>query len=678
MVSYCFRALECGATALAILAGPALLASDGGERLLDPANFDTKVQPCDDYYQYATGGWTATHSIPPSLSSWRPADRLSEDNLVKMHEALDRLIVAPDNSDPDFSRIAVFYKACMDQDRIEREGEVWLKALLKPIDAVKTRVGIKAEISRLQGEGLSVFFEFGATPDGLDSDKEDAGLFQGGLSLPNREYYTRDDEKSKNLREQFVAHVGRMFVLVGESEPKAQADAQAVMDIESQLALASRRPEELRDPLKNYNLMAVNSLQDLSPAFDWKGYMRAIDAPNVDKVDVGQPDFVRGMGQVLATARLDALKAYLRWKIIESGGDALPKRYVDEQFAFGKLLSGAKELRPRWQRCVREDTDAMPDAVGKVFVKNFVPAGTKERTLRLVSNIHRALRDDIQELDWMAASTKQRAAEKLEKMTEHIAYPDKPINYSALRLSGDDLYGDARLKGKRFEERRNLAKIGKPTDHQEWRMSALITNAFYNRADNSINFPAGILMPPYFDVNVDDAVNYGRIGVIIGHEMTHGFDDSGRHFDARGNLADWWTPTDAENFSKLGQCIVDEFNGFIAIDDVHENGKLDEGEAIADLGGVTIAHRAYLETYEAKSGKPIDGITPDQRFFAAFAQLWEQNMRPEETRTRALVDTHPLAKFRVIGTFSNLPDFAKAYQCPATAPMVRRARCKIW
>jgi putative endopeptidase len=391
------------------------------------------------------------------------------------------------------------------------------------------------------------------------------------------------------------------------------------MEIENRLALASRRPEELRDPLKNYNLMSVESLQGLSPAFDWKSFVRTIGAPNVDQVDVGQPDFVKGLGQILANASPDRLKAYLRWHVIAHGGDALPKRFVDEQLAFGKLLSGAKELRPRWQRCIREVTVAMQDAVGKAFVKNFVPAGTKERTLALVHRIRSTLREDIQELDWMGSGTKQKAIEKLDAMAEHVAYPDNPIDYSVLKLTGDEFYGDASLKASRFEERRILAKIGKPTDHNEWRDSALTTSAFYNRADNSIHFTAGILMPPYFDVNADDAVNYGRIGIVIGHEMTHGFDDSGRHYDAKGNLTDWWTTTDAENFGKLGQCIVDQFNGFVAIDDVHENGKLEEGEAIADLGGVTISHRAFLDTDEAKSGKLIDGMTPDQRFFAAFA-----------------------------------------------------------
>ena len=667
---------HCGA-ALALCASiaAALAASD---TQLDPANFDPKAKPCDDFYQYATGGWTATHPIPPALSSWRPADQLADDNLAKMHGLIDKLIATPDSSDPDFPRIANFYKSCMDEDRIEREGEVWVKARLRSIDALKTRAQIKDEIGKLQKDGLPVFFTFGATPDGLDSDTQNARLSQGGLSLPNRDYYTRNDDKSRSLRDEFVAHLGRMFVLVGEADSQARAHALAVMQIENRLALASRRPEELRDPLKNYNLMPVESLHGLSPAFDWKGFMRAVGAPHVDRVDVGQPDFIKGLSQILADASPDALKAYLRWHVIADGGDALPKRFVDEQFAFGKLLSGALELRPRWQRCIRQVTGAMQDAVGKAFVKNFVPAATKERTLALVHNIRRTLREDIQELDWMGPDTKRKAIEKLDKMTEHIAYPDKSIDYSALNLTGDELYGDAILKAARFEQRRTITKIGKPTDHNEWRSSSMATNAFNYRADNSINFMAGILMPPYFDVNADDAVNYGRIGIVIGHEMTHGFDDQGRRYDAKGNLADWWTPADAENFDKLGQCLVDQFNGFVAIDDVHENGRLEEAEAIADLGGVTIAHRAFLETDEAKSGKPIDGMTPDQRFFAAFAQLWEQNMRPEQARTLALGDTHPLGKFRVIGPFSNMPDFANAYQCPATAPMVRHPQCKIW
>lgn len=670
--------LRGGVAALLMLAGAAASASAAGERPLDPANFDLKAHPCDDYYQYATGGWTASHPIPPALSRWGAFDQLSEDNLAKMREVLDRLVAKPDGSDPDFPRIANYYKACMDEDRIEREGEAWLQRQLKPIDALKSRADITAEIGRLHAAGIDVFFGFGSTPDGLDSDKEDAGVAQGGLSLPNRDYYTRDDEKAKSLRAQFVAHVAKMLVLAGESEPEAQGDAASVMDIENQLAQASRRPQDLRDPLKNYNLMAVDALQDLSPDFDWMALFHAVGAPKFDQVDVGQPEFVKGVGGVLGKANPDALKAYLKWHLIATAGDALPKRFVDERFQFTRLLSGAKELRPRWQRCVRQTAGAMQDAVGKAFVKNLVPPGTKERMLTLVHNVRQTLREDIQELDWMSAETKKKATDKLDKMTEHIAYPDKPIDYSALTLTGDEIYGDAVLKASRFGERRDLNKIGKPTDHNEWEMSAMITNAYYAPENNSITFPAGILAPPFFDVKADDAVNYGGIGVVIGHEMTHGFDDEGRNYDAKGNLQDWWTKTDADNFGKLGQCIADEFDGFVAIDDLHENGKLEEGEAIADLGGVTISHRAFLKTDQAKEGKPIDGMTPDQRFYAAFAQIWEQNIRPENARTLALGDPHPLARFRVIGTLGNVATFAKAYQCKPDAPMVRQARCKVW
>jgi predicted metalloendopeptidase len=669
------RALKGAAAVIAILGGVSARAE---QQPLDPANFDTKAQPCTDYYDYATGGWRASHPIPPALSRWGAFDQLSEDNLAKMHDVFERLLKTPDTSDPDFGRIANFYKACMDEDRIEKEGEAWLKAQLKPIEALKTRADIKAEIGKLQAKGIDMFFGFGSTPDGLDSDKEDAGVSQGGLSLPNRDYYTRDDAKAKSLRDAFVAHVAKMFVLAGEPEAAAQTDAKSVMAVENQLALASRRPQDLRDPLANYNLMAVDTVQKLSPDFDWKAFIKQVSAPSVDQIDVGQPDFVKGFGEVLAKTSPEALKAYMKWHIIAMGGDALPKRFVDEQFAFSKLLSGATELRPRWQRCIRETTGALQDAVGKAFVKNLVPPGTKERMLTMVHNIRQTLREDIQELDWMGADTKAKATDKLDKMTEHIAYPDKPIDYSALKLDGSEIYGDAMLKAARFEEHRDLNKIGKPTDHDEWHMSAMITNAYYEPEDNSITFPAGILFPPFFDAKADDAVNYGGIGVVIGHEMTHGFDDEGRNYDAKGNLKDWWTKSDAENFAKLGQCIVDEFDGFTAIDDVKENGKLEEGEAIADLGGVTISHRAFLKTDEGKSSTPINGMTPDQRFYAAFAQIWEQNIRPEDARTRALGDPHPLAKFRVIGTIGNLADFAKAYMCPADAPMVRKERCKVW
>lgn len=656
-----------------VVAGPADMSKP-----LDPANFDKSVKPCDDFYKFATGGWTAAHPIPAHLSRWGSFDQLSENNLANMHELLDKLVAKPDKSDPDFVRVTNYYKACMDEDRIEKEGDAWLQAELKPIDALTDRASIVAAIPKLQAAGISVFFGFGSTPDGLDSDKENAGISQGGLSLPNRDYYTRQDDKAKMIREKLVAHIAKMFVLAGEDQGKADTDAKAVFEIENQLALASRKPEELRDPLKNYNLMPVKQLQELSPDFDWTGFMKAIDAPSVEKVDVGQPDFVKGLGPVLAKTDPAALKAYLRWNVINSGGNALPKRFVDEQFDFSKLLSGAKELRPRWQRCVRAVKGMMPDAVGKVFVKNLVPAGTKERMAAMVKNIRATLREDIQELDWMDAQTKKKATVKLDKMTEHIAYPDKPIDYSALKIADNVLYGDAVNAAMKFAEHRDLKKIGKPTNHDEWQMSAMETNAYYNPPDNSITFPAGILFAPFFDVKADDAVNYGGIGVVIGHEMTHGFDDEGRHYDAKGNLTDWWTKEDSDKFDARGKCIADEYDAFVAIDDVHEQGKLEEGEAIADLGGTVIAHRAFLKTDQAKEGKPIDGLTPDQRFYASFAQIWSQNIRPEEARTRAMSDPHPLANFRVVGTIGNLPGFASAYQCTAPSPMVRKELCKIW
>jgi predicted metalloendopeptidase len=674
----CVSRLLAGAAVALFCAVPAFADPTQMSKPLDPANFDKTADACQDFYKFSTGGWTASHPIPAHLSRWGTFDELSEKNLANMHDLLDKLVAKPDKSDPDFVRVTNYYKSCMDEDRIEKEGDAWLQSQLKPIDALSDRAAVIAAIPKLHAAGVSVFFNFGATPDGKNSDYQNAGIGQGGLSLPNKEYYTRDDDKAKMIREKLVEHIAKMFVLAGEDQAKAAADAKAVFDIEVKLAQASRSQAELRDPIKNYNLMALADAQQLSPDFDWKAFMKAVDAPSVEKIDVGQPDFVKGLGPVLATADVGALKAYLRWNVIESGGNALPKRFVDEQFEFSKLLTGAKELRPRWQRCVRSVKGAMPDAVGKLFVKTFVAPGTKERTLALVKNVRQLLREDIQTLDWMGAETKKKATEKLDKMTEHIAYPDKPIDYSALKIAENELFGDVVLAADKFETHRDLKKIGKPTDHNEWHMSAMETNAYYEPSDNSITFPAGILFSPFFDVNVDDAVNYGGIGVVIGHEMTHGFDDEGRNFDAKGNLTDWWTKEDADKFEARGKCIRDEYSAFVAVDDVHEKGEVEEGEAIADLGGTVIAHRAFLKTPEAKAGKPIDGLTPDQRFYAAFGQIWAQNIRPEEARNRALTDPHPLANFRVIGTIGNIPEFAKAYQCQPNAAMVRKDVCKIW
>ena len=677
MNSHVSRLLS-GAAAVLLSAAPAFAGPADMSKPLDPANFDKTADACQDFYKFATGGWTAAHPIPAHLSRWGSFDQLSENNLSNMHDLLDRLVAKPNKSDADTMRVTNYYKSCMDEDRIEKEGDAWLQTQLKPIDALADRPAIMAEIAKLQDAGISVFFSYGSTPDGVNSDHENAGVGQGGLSLPNRDYYTRTDDKAKTIREKLVTHIAKMFVLAGEDAAKADADAKSVMDIEMQLALASRTPIELRDPLKNYNLMPVADLQALSPEFDWKSFMKAVDSPSVDKVDVSQPDFVKGLGPVLAKADPGALKAYMRWNVIGSGGNALPKRFVDEQFEFTKLLSGAKEQRPRWQRCVRAVKGVMQDAVGKVFVKNLVAPGTKERMDALVHNVRQTLREDIQQLDWMDEATKKKATAKLDMMTEHVAYPDKPIDYSALKIADNMLYGDAALAALKFAQHRDLKKIGKPTDHNEWHMSAMETNAYYEPSDNSITFPSGILFAPFFDVKADDAVNYGGIGVVIGHEMTHGFDDEGRHYDGKGNLVDWWTKEDSDKFDARGKCISDEFDNFVAVDDVHEQGKLELGESIADLGGSVIAHRAFLKTPEAKAGKPIDGLTPDQRFYASFAQIWEQNIRPEEARNRAMSDPHPLANYRVIGTIGNLPGFATAYKCEPTSPMVRKEVCKIW
>jgi endothelin-converting enzyme/putative endopeptidase len=672
------RLLSGAAVALFCATGSALADPALMSKPLDPAFFDKTANACEDFYKYANGGWIASHPIPAHLSRWGSFDQLSEANLRNMHDLLDKLVANPDKSNPDFVRVTNYYRSCMDEDRIEKEGDAWLQAQLKPIDDLAGKPAIFAEVAKLHAAGVPVLFAFGSTPDGLDSDKTNAGFGQGGLSLPNRDYYTRDDDKAKMIRQKLVEHIAKMFVLAGEDATKADGDAKAVFDLEMQLALASRTPVELRDPLKNYNPTKLADLQAMSPDFDLKGFMKAVDSPSVDMVDVGQPDFIKALGPILAKADPAALKAYLRWNVIASGGNALPKRFVDEQFEFTKLLSGAKEQRPRWQRCVRSVKAAMPDAVGKLFIKNFVAEGTKERMTALVHNVRQTLREDIQELDWMSPPTKKLATAKLDKMTEHIAFPDKPIDYTALKIGDHDLYGDVIRASSKFEEKRDMKKIGKPTNHDEWQMSAMETNAYYNPPDNSITFPAGILFAPFFDVKADDAVNYGGIGVVIGHEMTHGFDDQGRNYDAKGNLKDWWTKEDADKFAARGKCISDEFDGFVAVDDVHENGKLEEGEAIADLGGTVIAHRAFLKTPEAKAGKPIDGLTPDQRFYASFGQIWAQNIRPEEARTRALSDPHPLANFRVVGTIGNVPGFATAYQCGPNAPMVRKDVCKIW
>ena len=552
---------------------------------------------------------------------------------------------------------------------------------LDRIEQIADVPGLEAEIAYLQSIGVNAFFGVDSTQDYKDSTEVTGELDQGGLGLPDRDYYTRDDPKSQEQRAEYQKHVAKMFELMGDPAATAATEAQTVMDLETQLAKASETEVERRDPKNVYHRMPQVDLRTLAPDFPWGSYFTAVGLADKGDVNVTAPAFFKTMGQMIATQSLSRWKVYLRWHLIDAAAPALTEPFVNEDFHFkGTVLTGTKEILPRWKRCVRSTDNALGEALGQAYVKKAFPPEAKTRALAMVKNLEAALADDIRQLPWMSEATRQQALIKLAAINNKIGYPDKWRDYSALDIMRGP-YVDNRFRAEQFEFHRELNKVGKPVDRNEWGMSPPTVNAYYNPQLNEIVFPAGILQPPFFDFDADDASNYGSMGAIIGHEMTHGFDDEGSQFDGQGNMKNWWTPEDQKNFETRGTCVANQFDGFVVADKLHENGKLVEGESIADLGGLVIAYAAYQKSLVGKPRpQDIDGFTSDQRFFIAYAQSWAENMRPEFERLMTNVDPHPLPKFRVIGPLSNFPAFAKAFGCEAGDAMVRPAneRCGIW
>jgi predicted metalloendopeptidase len=526
---------------------------------------------------------------------------------------------------------------------------------------------------------VNVLFAFASDQDFKDSTRVIGEANQGGLGLPDRDYYTRDDADSKKLREQYVQHVTKMLELAGDSQEKAAAEAVSILTIETSLAKASMTNVELRDPTAVYHKMPIAEAQALTPNLSWAAYFRAVGSAPLSEINIGQPDFFKALNGMLASVTLNDWKTYLRWHLLHSTASALSDPFVQENFAFnGTILTGSKELRPRWKRCTAATDQYLGEALGQAYVKQYFPPEAKARALELVHNLIAALRADIPTLTWMSPATKKAAIEKFEAFTIKIGYPDKWRDYSRLKVDRG-LYATNLLHGREFEHARDLAKIGKPVDRGEWGMTPPTVDAYNNGQLNEIVFPAGILQPPFYDPKRDDAYNYGGIGAVIGHEITHGFDDQGAQFDAKGNLKNWWTPEDLKNFQDRGDCVAKQFDGYVVEGDLHQNGKLVEGESIADLGGVTIAYAAFEKSMEGKPReKDANGFTAEQRFFLGFAENWAVNVRPELAKLQANTDPHPLPHFRGNGPLSNMAEFAKAFGCKRGDPMVREQICKIW
>jgi len=636
---------------------------------------DKSVDPCTDFFQYACGNWMKQNPIPSDQSSWGRFDELFQNNQFILRDILEKAGTGL-NRDANTQKIGDFYASCMDESAIEKKGLTALKPQLDKIAALKNKSELPVFLADMHKNGFRSFFEFGSQPDFKNAQIVIAETDQAGLGLPERDYYFKDDPKSKELREKYVQHVTNMFVLAGDSKEKAAAKAKAVMALETALAKASMDITSRRDPQKVYHKMTVKELAALSPSFDWNRYIKGVPAPQFDALNVAVPEFVKGFNGVIESTSLDDIKAYLQWHTIHYSHQLLPKKFVDENFDFyGKTLTGQAEIQPRWKRCVNLVDGDLGEALGKAYVDVAFPPAAKERMLDMVHNLEKALNSDIKDLPWMTETTKKQALIKLDAIANKIGYPDKWRDYSSVTIDRNDLIGND-TRATAFEVHRQLQKIGKPTDKTEWGMTPPTVNAYYNPLENNINFPAGILQPPFFDMKADEAINYGGIGAVIGHEATHGFDDEGRQFNAEGNLKDWWTEADAKAFEQNAQCFVDEYGNFSPIDDVKLNGKLTLGENTADNGGLRIALMALNDAM--KNTKTEQGYTPGQRVFLGFAQVWCENVRPEAARMYAQVDPHSPGRFRVNGVLSNMPEFQKAYGCKQGQPMVRVPQCRVW
>jgi putative endopeptidase len=668
---------------LALLATAALVAPAAartrGEGAFTTADMDTTCAPCRDFYQYVNGGWVSRANIPPSYSSLGTGQEVRDRNQDRLHALLDDAVANLSTAAPGSNawRLGVYYGGAMDSTRIDALGAKPLEPELARIAAIKSPDELTAEVARLHAQGVGVMFRSSAFPDLKNSTQMMAALFQGGLGLPDRDYYTKQDSASQAMRAEYLAHVQRMLELTGGTPEQAKADADKVMAIETALANASLTNVQRRDVTRLYHKMTVAQLDTLAPSFGWKAYFEGAGFPAFTDLNVAMPDFIKALSGMVAATPIEDWKAYLRWQLADDAAPALSAAFVDEDFRFQKLLSGAREQLPRWKRCIQATDMALGDALGAEFVKRYFPPAAKARALEMVGNLEAALKERIAGLEWMSDSTKIQATAKLEAIRNKIGYTEKWRDYSTLALVPDQAY-ENRAAAFAFERRRNLAKVGKPVDKTEWNMTPPTVNAYYNPTQNEIVFPAGILQPPFFDADADDALNYGAIGSVIGHEITHGFDDQGSRFDATGNLRSWWTAKDDEQFKARTGVVVEQYNNYVAVDTLHVNGKLTLGENIADLGGVAIAYAAFQKSLAGKPRTAIDGFTPEQRFFLGYAREWRGKFRPEYIRLRTLTDPHSPNYWRAIGPLSNLPEFARAFGCKPGDAMVREAQAKIW
>lgn len=648
-------------------------------KAFDTSRMDTSADACTDFFQYANGSWVRDTQIPAAYSRWGTFNILADNNQNILKEVLENAEKTKAEKGSAGQLTGDFFASCMDEAAIEKAGSKPLKPYFKQIDKIKNTKDLQRQIAVMHASGTPVLFGFGAGADAKNSSMNIANASQGGLSLPNRDFYTKDDSKSVETRQKFVEYATNMFKLVGDSPEKAAANAQTVMAIQTRLAQASKSPVELRNPEARYNKRTLSQLAEMTPNFSWTDYMAARGVAPVTEINVGQPAFFSEVDKMMSDVPLDQWKTYLRWMTLNSAAGRLSKAFVDENFNFySRYLQGTKEQQPRWRRCVAATDSALGEAVGAEYVKKAFTPEAQKRMSELIDNLFAAYRERLAQLEWMSPETRQMALAKLNTYQRKIGFNQNPRGFTGLQLKRKSYFDNVKSVSQ-FEIARNLKDVGQKVDKTRWGMSPPTVNAYYNPSFNEIVFPAGILQPPFFNASADDAINYGAIGAVIGHEITHGFDDQGSQFDAEGNLKSWWTKEDRTKFEERAACVSRQFDGYEIQPNLNINGKLTLGENIADLGGLKMAYAAYMKSLE---GKPrpanIDGYTPEQRFFLGYAQVWATKSTPEYERQQVLTDPHSNARYRVNGPLSNLPQFAQAFGCKTNDKMVRTTQCLIW